>query len=708
MAKSDKPLAEIDLSRVFQPPHTPKWGKDKSINAFDFETHEGQPFLLSAAYEKNGPVLYPENGPRKLTGEEIFSVLTNRNNRNALNVWFNLDFDADVAVSTILDKEELTHLMLSGNVETDTHKITYIPSKFLKISDDNGHSYTHYDIAQFFYASLDNAVDEWLDTKKFTELVETPLFGSLNPERVIEVIEASENTQWADVPISKGDKWTKAHAWDYITKHYTKIRKYAQQDAIITRKLWDKAVSVGESLDVPMGKPFSTGYLAESYLNNYLGQKPGMGPNEMRKLAWKAYSGGRFEIIKRGYIGEVSGPDINSAYPFVLSHLPDPKTLTWKSPRNPTINDITNADYGFVRATVSTDTTRPIQPFAIKMKGNDKTEKGGKLKYPSLQQQELTTIKPIFELAYNEGYLTNYDIHEVWLGYENLSTKYPFTFVNDLYKERKQYEANGQYKTALWLKIVLNSMYGKTCQTTPKREKIEDKTVTLEDYQTFVSDLQLPPEIRDTFETGIIETLEAGSWFNPFLASYITGMTRLELHKRILEYNLEYDTVMLATDSLMIEQEPFEKSNFADDLVKKGLGNWDYDYQGKAIVIGAGIYQINFDTCQNKDCKHYDTTKCPHDTHHYKVKTRGFFERDLKGSLQDTMKQNLTEITVRNNRPITAKEAIWHNQPLSDIATFQDFEKTITPDMDNKRVWQFSPTFKDLLTQKESSKPLLL
>lgn len=692
MAKSDASLGEIDLSRAFSPPHTAKWASDKPINAFDTETHNGQPFMLSVAWDNGKTRIYPVNGPRLIGKKELFDAITNRNARSSLNVWFNLSFDADVILSTVLDRKQLGRIAITGHVDTDDYSITYIPSKFLEIRDTNGHIYTHYDIAQFYYSSLEIAVNEFLDeAEKLSHTIETALFGSLQPQTLIDTIESDDtDISFSDLPVNRGDTWTDRHAWNYIKANYDLIYEYAKVDAEITRDLWERSVDIGEGLEIPMGKPYSTGYLAESYLNEHLGHKPGLGPKDMRKMAWDAYAGGRFEVIKRGYIGEVAGPDINSAYPWVLSNLPDPKTLTWTNYSNPSFEVIENADYGFINATVTTDKDRPIQPFTVKM--------DGKRKYPALDSVEITTIKPIFELAYNHGYLLDYKIHDAWLATEGMYADYPFSFIPQKYDERKTFASEGKNKLELWLKIVLNSMYGKTCQTTPKREEIEDNTIVeLESYESYVNELQLPPDLREIFDSGIIERLEAGAWFNPFLASYITGMTRYELHKRILEYGLEYDTVMLATDSIMVELDAFDKSNFADDLVpdndvpfKRQLGMWDYDYKGKAFVIGAGVYEI-----EKPDGS-------------IKTKTRGFKEADLDGRLLEEIKLVDEYLDIRSNRPITAKEAIWHGQKLSDVSNFTDFERKLSADMDDKRQWYGDASFESFLREKQNSDPLVL
>jgi len=672
MAKSDTPFDRLELSRAYAPPHQPEWAREKPVNGFDTETADGDVIMLSGAYEGFGGFVAHNDG-EMLPPEDMWQYLTHTRARGAINVWYNLDFDTDVILKSVLNRKQMAVLTVNNTVTVPLEamdggdfkwRITYIPGKFMKIKDSNKHVYTHYDASQFFFSSLEVAAQEWLGEKKLSDTVDVKQFGK------------------------KGDQVN-----DYIRAHWDKIETYARKDAVLVRDLWQEAIEVGEELGIPMGRPFSTGYLGESYLNAHLKEKPGIGPYDMAKMAWEAYAGGRFEVIKRGDIGPVAGPDINSAYPAIIANLPDPKTLVWDHTENPTVQDLKDADYGFVHATISTDETRPIQPFAVKDTSDDK------LKYPALVNHEVTCLKEIFTNAHEHDYLDDYMIHEAWLGHDN-GAHYPFDFIPGLYDDRKTFADQGKKKTAMLLKIILNSMYGKFCQTTPKRRKLTDAT-ELEDHEYFVSSLSLPKYIRDEYTDGFIEYLQAGSWFNPFLAAYTTGLTRLELHKRILEYGLEPYTVMLATDCLMIEQDAFESSNFATDLVpgenvsyEDQLGMWDYDYKGDAFVIGAGIYQVDKADGSSK------------------VQTRGFKEVDLDATdLRHEAKQADGYVEIESTRPRSMSEAIWMGQDVSDIGQFippEDNTRKLHPDMDSKRQWGQKATFDRLLSGTQKSQPIVL
>lgn len=663
MAKSDTPFSEILKNKAYRPPNQPDWAIGKQINGFDTETADGQIFMLSFAWDnQEGQVI--QNDGKFIPSEKLWNVLTHKQARNSLNMWYNLNFDANVLLSHLLDKEDLAKLSVNSYVETQGYEITFIPAKFLKIKDENRNVCTHYDASQFFYGGLDEACKEWLNVGK-DEGVDTKRFGR-NGKQVNE----------------------------YILENWFEIRKYAKKDSVLVRDLWKEACKVGEDLEIPMGKPFSTGYLAESYLNHKLPEKPGIGPSEMASLAWDSYKGGRFEVFKRGSVGKVAGPDINSAYPWVLSKLPDPKTLRWEYSESNDTSKMKQADFGFVRAKVVTDSSRTIQPFA------KKPEDWDKLIYPALNGQEVSVLIDTFLFALENDLIESFSIKEAWLGFETPSTKYPFDFVEPKYKERKSFEADGFIKRGMLLKIILNSMYGKTCQTTPKREEVTEQVV-LEEHQEHIPNIALPEMLKHGYENGFIEWLSAGSWFNPFIASYITGITRLELHKQVLNYGLEENCVMMATDCLMIEKEAYDQTTFAQDLVKEGLGNWDYDYSGDSYVIGAGVYEVDLD-----EEYQYENDEGKLVTH--KTQTRGFREAQLDGSLREACKVANEAVEIQSMRPKTVAEAIWRNQEVSDVGKFMETTRKLSPDMDDKRKWNGPANFEEYLSKCQSSNPIEL
>jgi hypothetical protein len=352
-----------------------------------------------------------------------------------------------------------------------------------------------------------------------------------------------------------------------------------------------------------------------------------------------------------------------------------------------------------VRAIVTTKPDNPIQPFAKKV--------NGKVMYPVLTDTEITVIKPIFVHAVKNGMLHDFELKEAWLGNECDETSYPFKFIDDMYDRRKEFEANGEMKKGKLLKIVLNSLYGKTCQTTEYKE-IADNSVQIdlseEPHKSIYPKDHLSPNWRKQLENTdvIIRSLTAGRRFNPFFASYITGMTRLELHKQVVKHDLVDNTVMFATDCIMVEKEAYDNSDFSE-VIKPGLGYWDYDYEGSAFIVGSGVYEVEFNKCQKNSCEVED---CEDIEHRTKTKTRGFLEKTIDKTLKNMAQKYPMGIPLDNRRPLTIAEVLISPE-RGNVSQFVADSKKMLPDFDTKRYWEReSPTFHDLLESSEKSQPI--
>jgi hypothetical protein len=670
MSKSDTPLPKIDTSKARNQLKKPSYHNDRPIHAFDTETTDGSIFALSIApYEKDAYVECEvdsdgEGELQQLELDTILDRLTKRKFSKGVNMWYHLKFDADVIFEGLPDNC-LKELKFENKTEYNDYEISYLPGKSLTIRR-NKQKYEHYDIAQILPGGLETVAQDWLANTE----------GKRNSDLDVE--------QFTDP--------------QYVRDKLEDIETYAKQDAILTRDTWTAFVEKAEGdLDVPCGKPYSAAYLSADYIRKELTRKAGWADDGMQKRAWQSYAGGRFEVKDRGFVGAVKVPDINSAYPHVMSGLPNPATLTWyERDSDVTLNEVTDADYGFVTATVTTDESRPWQPFAMK-NGSDT------VCYPAVTEHTVTCVKEIFSHAVETGLVTEYELESASLGYETEVTQYPFEWIQDLYDKRKEWESQGRIRPARILKIILNSAYGKTCQSTMKESLIRE-TVTneeLDDLEKYETD-----DVRMTGQyagTPYITSQVAGKLFNPFLASYITGLTRLELLKQIIAYDLEDETYMLATDSLMIDKEAIENTSFAHDLgCEKDvdvLGEWDYDAEsGNAFIVGSGVYDVR----QDGEC--------------IKTGRRGFIDLGLTdGGLLEAAESvantsDIEAIEGTNERPITLAEAQHNPQiDLADVGKFITTSKNLRPDFDSGRNWDVSdPTYGEMIEHSHSSEPLIL
>src|SRR5206468_6232651 len=118
--------------------------------------------------------------------------------------------------------------------------------------------------------------------------------------------------------------------------HSSQMQKYNKIDCIITQKLADKYTnSFYKTWQFYPRKYISAGNTAEKIMINkgvYIPKFHEV-PYQVQEAAWSSYYGGRFEQLKKGFVGTVNLYDLNSAYPDALRHMPDITNGRWIAKR---------------------------------------------------------------------------------------------------------------------------------------------------------------------------------------------------------------------------------------------------------------------------------------------------------------------------------------------------------------------------------------
>lgn len=163
----------------------------------------------------------------------------------------------------------------------------------------------------------------------------------------------------------------------------------------------------------------------------------------------------------------------------------------------------------------------------------------------------------------------------------------------------------------------------------------------------------------------------AGTCWNPIYASVITANVRVRISKMQNDFS---DVIAVHTDSI-ISKKPL------DIELKNTLGSFLPVTEGNGLIIGSGIYQIG------------DL-----------VKFRGFNIPIDLFTLCDTKKKS---ISLKETRPYTWKEVMFHNWDRHQINRFTDIEKTVSCDFDSKRLWvKDYHRFEEVLHRNVKSLPL--
>lgn len=436
-----------------------------------------------------------------------------------VNMFYNLKYDAQ-AILSYLDIIELYDLHLFGTIQTKKYKVNYIPKKKLTINSD-GKTFKFYDIFQFFRVSLNKASKRYFNTSKLE----------------IDIKKMNDPKFW-------------------ITD-YDDIVKYCIVDAELCQKLGVLAKTQFNGLGLSFNNPISTASMSEQLVIRY-GSLPTYSLPYVQEFGYYSYWGGRFEQLVKGYLEQVYKWDINSAYPYAMTRLPDISNGTWEF----TNENISECTFGFLFVKMRTylNYIEPVQLY-----------NNGVLTYPKVNwhYRYITLEEYDLFLEYN---LAEIEVIRYSLFYPNDSYK-PFHYLNGLYTGRLLFKAKSDPRQ-LPLKIVMNSTYGKFIQM-----------------------------IIRSLDEGVYY---AGQMFLPVYASYTTSSCRSQVLRLILEKGIK--PLAIYTDCIITEDNLKYNS--------KRLGGWALQDKGELLSVGCGVYSIRDG---DKETSHFRGFKADKDKSLFKL-----------------------------------------------------------------------------------------
>jgi len=483
----------------------------RPIYALDCETYNGNIILIA---DSEGVFLDNE----AIKAESVISFLFQSRYKTTWNFFYNLGYDAEVILKLLGNSLKSYKKTGSLTFEKGLFKIEYIPNKKLAIRKGH-HSTVFFDIAQYYHTSLANAYQQNI--------------GKL-PEDYLEM-----------------KKLRTEFSPRFYHRNKRKIRKYCIQDCIFTKKLaqhWIKLFH--NAFSFYPARWISSGYLAEKVLINNKVDVPKFDsiPYKIQDLAFRSYFGGRFEILKRGLIGTAYLYDINSAYPYALTKIPDLTQGTWIKRKS--IHK--DAKLGFFKILAKIPDCKYIPPFPFRSNYI--------VVFPSGEFETYCTLEEL-KACDNSDYYSILDSYQ----FIPETTNYPFKeFVEKMYQKRMKLKQQCN-SLELPFKIILNSIYGKTGQKVKGR---------------------------------------IGNMFNPVLFSFITGFARAQLYKFVLDNKLEKEVVSFATDSICTTRNL--------DVDSDSLGAFSFDKSADDVFyLQNGFYRFN-GTWKQRGLGHLGTKEIEH------------------------------------------------------------------------------------------------
>jgi DNA polymerase elongation subunit (family B) len=533
------------------------------------------------------------------TFEEVIAFLTKKKHRGTVFWTFNLQFDVEHLLKTSNDKQFLEDIYYEGvrrpGIKYMGCTFQYIPKKLFKLCK-NGHCATFYDIAQFFNgAGLNKAATQYLGIGKLPD-VDAEKIGS-----------------------EKG----------YYEENRSLVLEYCQRDAELTLKLAKVVEETFTSNGISFRTPISQAKISEMYVrDHYKYPKVPDGLNEAHSWAHKAYHGGLFWTLQRGFFREpLYSFDINSAYPAVMSKLPHWGNGEFKWTDHPG-----DGEYGWYAVEFNCPWI-PMEEFKdgyqIDICYRDKelklTVNPKRIIYPNGTRRAIVT-KVEYEWMHAHNYACRFITGLEWHFKQN-KYKSPFEWMPKIFEKRiaiKKKDKTGMLQYAL--KILLNGLYGKTAQA----------------------------------KKGM------GILTNFFYASYITAVTRLQVAEVALKHL--GDVIEIATDSVTLT-----KDISAEIPISKSLGEWGLDTYQEGLFIGSGMRQEWRELGGE-----------------YVTYARGLTDKrdfDLLAFL--TRYREEYEAWFTRKRPIHLGEMIVHHKALKyeDLGVFTSIRKRLNVNTDKKQLW---------------------
>lgn len=288
------------------------------------------------------------------------------------------------------------------------------------------------------------------------------------------------------------------------------------------------------------------------------------------EYAMKSYHGGKIDSYVIGYIGNAYIADITSAYPSVISELPE---LTQIVIHDTDTKKLDNFYYAFIRCNIFIPKSNFIHPLIVQSPISPTNIS------PQGHLKNIIITKPEYDyiMKYKDKYNLKIDVLD-YIAIEHNDKCIYKNLIYDLFEKRLKYKNDGNNALADLVKTIINSLYGITYELTPIYELIDD----------------------DILKTG----LRAGDFFNPIFASYITAKTRCLLSDASMNIIENGGKIYLhMTDSVIFngklderfyrEEKTlgfFEKPEKINDVIILGAGRYEYRKKDKYVIKNRGFH----------------------------------------------------------------------------------------------------------------------
>jgi hypothetical protein len=351
-------------------------------------------------------------------------------------------------------------------------------------------------------------------------------------------------------------------------------------------------------------------------------------PSPQQAATHHAYFGGRIELMKVGYSADrdLHIHDLASAYPAALVELRSLKEGAWRNVQGGT--ELSYTSLAALRAKI--EAASAVSMFRIDFqfprfeKYNSDPYQAVRIPFYPLPFR--TSRRAIYFPDYGGGWYmrddvlaaiawlerfvsvrqwkdgkplskqwehkdTHFVIHEAWIYEPWPDAEHPFSFIRELYVQRREYKAAEPYDVReKFYKLPMNSLYGKTAQSVggvlgePEfREFIE----TIDAWDDEIQSRKIT-ERRVKFRVGEAKIIKPPPTANPYYAAATTAYCR----RRIMEAACldPHSVIFFATDGI-VSTNPIgglPRAKAEGELLE--LGDWEYRKGHSGVFLQSGVY----------------------------------------------------------------------------------------------------------------------
>ena len=495
-------------------------GKIKPIKifGFDIETYNNNKNFLCASIVGKDYSFYTEKKEELIT-----EFLTNRIFRNSFITATNLMFDFFAMFNL---KDVFKHFDIIERAGSLVLAVSYINYQGNQEFHKKGFIYNNKLKTKDFYKIT------FIDSKNHLNV---PLF------KLGKII----NQDKLPTPKFIGHKPSNKEEWQ-------EMKTYNINDSTVTYKFmeWLQTVynGLGGNLKVTVSSS-SMDLFRRKYLKRFIPQEK----EEIIKLGFKGYKGGRTEVFKRGLFnkdnyGKLLSYDVNSLYPYCMKTFEFPYPIGSYYKKKVSSEEILSYN-GVAKVKLKIPKDNHIPILSIKT---------DKLIFPT------GTIEDYYDFS-SLRYALNDGAEIVSIGegtiYEH--TFNPFkNFITSLYKKRMEFQKNNNL-AEIGVKLMMNSSYGKFGYKYDEKEILIDKE-SLEDYW---QDTIFPTRDDNIFRI-VKDNAKIPSYVFPIFPVYVTSLSRQVMHKHFKKVG--YDKVFYSdTDCIFTTR----KLNTSSELGELKLEN---------------------------------------------------------------------------------------------------------------------------------------